>query len=324
MKDAVTNLRNIVEPLRLLEHYNAINIVQHGNEIRCSCPIHKGDNPTAFVFNTENKLWYCHTHCHTGGDIYDLVMQIEGVDFKEAVQRIAEIFNINISDMIIQIRSNQTILNTRTWIKTMHSIMDLNDKTIKPFDITMLGDLKRIKSYRQFNAETLNHFNVQYCVSNKRVLIPIYIESQLIGVTMRKTNNHPIKWLHQPSGLNIGSFIYNQDDIIQNQPLIICEGVFDVLNYWQNGYKNVIATFGCHITAKQERTILLSTSEIILSFDNDDAGVLGTLNSIEMLKSKLNIKIARLPQGFDPGQLTQEQTHDAINNAMKIYQWKNK
>lgn len=49
---------------------------------RAACPIHGGDNPTAFNFNDE--VFYCHTHgCK--GDVIDLVKALAKTDFKGAV-----------------------------------------------------------------------------------------------------------------------------------------------------------------------------------------------------------------------------------------------
>jgi len=36
------------------------------------CPVHGGDNPTAFTIDDEKGLWYCFTRCQTGGDIFSL------------------------------------------------------------------------------------------------------------------------------------------------------------------------------------------------------------------------------------------------------------
>lgn len=49
------------------------------------CPIHGGDNPTAFVVDTQRQLWHCFTGCQKGGDIFDLVRAIDGLSFPAAM-----------------------------------------------------------------------------------------------------------------------------------------------------------------------------------------------------------------------------------------------
>jgi len=321
--DAVTYLRSLVNPIKLLQHYGVKNITEHGNQIRCNCPIHNGNNTTAFVMNTDNKLWFCHTKCNAGGDIYDLVMQMEHLDFKSAVLRIAEIFNIDISDMTIKLRTDKALQDTREWIDTMRGIVESNTEVApKLFDISMLGRLCAIKSYRHFNKETLDYFNIKFCIANQRIIIPIYVNKQLIGVTMRRTKPHPAKWMHQPTGLLTHNILFNNDNINSSEPIIVCEGVFDVMNYWQNGFDNVVATFGCHMTHTQAFLLLKQTHEIILSYDNDAAGIIGTRSALEMLQDKANVRIARLPNSYDPGMLTKQQIDEAINNTYKTYEWR--
>lgn len=322
LQDAVTHLRELAHPETILKHYGVKHISNNGYSLRCACPIHKGDNQTAFVFNLENKLWYCHTKDCGGGDIYDLIMKIEDLSFTDAVCKLAEILHIDISTMDIQMRTNKVLLNTKTWIEKMRCLT-MSASHQSEFDVSILGDLFPIKSYRNFNTRTLNHFNVKFCQANKRVVIPIYSNKKLIGVTMRRTQEHPAKWLHQPTGLQMRNILFNYDNIVRYKPLIVVEGVFDVFAYWQAGYKNVVATFGCHMTQAQERQILLATHEIVLSYDNDDSGKLGTNIAIGMLKDKINIKIANLPMQNDPGQLDENNIKKAIKNSYRVYEWRN-
>ena len=50
---------------------------------RCACPVHDGDNPTAFTFN--DRYFHCFTRgCK--GDIIDLTQALHNTDFKDAVE----------------------------------------------------------------------------------------------------------------------------------------------------------------------------------------------------------------------------------------------
>jgi hypothetical protein len=54
---------------------------------RAACPIHAGDNKSAFSFNDE--LWNCHS-CGAGGDIITLIQELQRTDFHGAVQYLAK------------------------------------------------------------------------------------------------------------------------------------------------------------------------------------------------------------------------------------------
>ena len=56
-----------------------------GRRGRTCCPIHRGDNPTAFVYDDDKGRWYCF-RCGIGGDVISLVMKSLDIDFKAALQ----------------------------------------------------------------------------------------------------------------------------------------------------------------------------------------------------------------------------------------------
>ena len=49
-----------------------------GKRLVGPCPVHGGDNPTAFVVNRHDNTWYCFTGCSSGGDVVELVRRLEG------------------------------------------------------------------------------------------------------------------------------------------------------------------------------------------------------------------------------------------------------
>ena len=54
------------------------------SEWRDCCPIHNGDNSTAFSVDPLTGRWFCHSQCNCGGDIIDLERAITGADFPAA------------------------------------------------------------------------------------------------------------------------------------------------------------------------------------------------------------------------------------------------
>ena len=85
-----------LEPL-----WRAVDIVELARQIgaqlkksgkawHSACPLHGGDNPTAFVIWPETQTWKCFTRCNQGGDVIDLVRRWKGFEFIEAVRWLAD------------------------------------------------------------------------------------------------------------------------------------------------------------------------------------------------------------------------------------------
>ena len=53
------------------------------------CPFHDNKHTPAFVVWPESGTWRCFGQCNEGGDIFKFVMKREGLDFKEAMQKLA-------------------------------------------------------------------------------------------------------------------------------------------------------------------------------------------------------------------------------------------
>ena len=54
------------------------------------CPFHANKNTPAFVVWPETGTWRCFGECNEGGDIFKFVMKREGIDFKEAMKKLAQ------------------------------------------------------------------------------------------------------------------------------------------------------------------------------------------------------------------------------------------
>jgi putative DNA primase/helicase len=76
-----------------VERYYAVRaprIQQRGTQWRGPCPIHKGKNPS-FAVAPKTGLWECHSKCGRGGSVFDLEMELMGVDFKQAAANVSQL-----------------------------------------------------------------------------------------------------------------------------------------------------------------------------------------------------------------------------------------
>lgn len=74
---------------RMLRFMGAQHVKVYGNEIRCTCPIHRGNNPEGFVvwIDKGTAIWRCYTDCQMSGTIIRLVMKkYPKASFVQAIQ----------------------------------------------------------------------------------------------------------------------------------------------------------------------------------------------------------------------------------------------
>jgi DNA primase len=314
-------IKNQITPdmfLELLKESGAKNIRQIGDEYRCTCPIHGGDNDTSFVFNPNNMLFNCFTECG-GGDIFDFVAMINDIDieknFHKVIELTAQHFNINIEGFDfskVEFNYKSEVLD---YLRYINGISELYNN---PYDLNKLGERFSISSYRGIQDSILNALGVSYAKDLNRICFPIKNhKGEVIGASLRAIDNEKIKWLHRPKSIKTGRIFYNMDYVLSKgyKTVYVVEGIMDCINLINLGIDNVICAFGARVTEEQKLLLIMYFEEVNLMFDNDKAGRKATHKAIEKLNKIINTNVV-VYEGNDPGDLTLEQ----LNN-IQIINW---
>lgn len=323
--DAVSVIKKNIDVERVLRHYN-IDYKYHNDYIRCACPLHNGDNPTAFVIN-DKFLWSCHTSDCGSGDIFTFIEKMEDVDFPKAVKITAQILGIDIDNLVIAERKDDYLKDVEKFLKYIKSRKKNKDLT----EYNVNAELLQVKKFRNFQQETLKKFELMYAKEvtfktrdNKdftlyeRLIIPIYSNGVKIGVSARKmrAKDNP-KWFHAPVNIETGNLLYNIDNCNEGNYIIVCEGIFDVWSWYEAGF-NAVCTFGANLSEEQYRMLLRSGKDIIWSYDGDDAGLKATKKAVEKMRYKANQWIIHFPEGADPGNCTPSQLINLYNEKERV------
>lgn len=81
--EEIKNRLNIVE---VVQSY--VRLEKAGNYWKAPCPFHQERTPS-FVVNEERNMWHCFG-CNKGGDAFAFIMEIENIDFREALEMLAD------------------------------------------------------------------------------------------------------------------------------------------------------------------------------------------------------------------------------------------
>ncbi len=84
--DEVKSRIDIVE----LVNESGVKLRKSGRNYTGFCPFHANKNTPAFVVWPESGTWRCFGECNEGGDVFKFLMKKEGIDFREALRRLAE------------------------------------------------------------------------------------------------------------------------------------------------------------------------------------------------------------------------------------------
>ena len=311
----------------------------------------------SFVVSPSKQIWKDFSS-GKGGNVIAFLMEHEQFNYPESIRYLANKYNIEIIETIqsketlaekneresLFVINNfaltyfQNILSKKDDIKEYLLDRGLSKLTIKNFNLGY-----SIDSQNQFYKKSVeNGYSDQYLeetglIINSdnqkidrfrgRIIFPIKsISGRVLGFGGRitKSNKKTAKYINSPE-----SKIYNKSKslygiyeskqfIVKEDLCLLVEGYMDVIQLHENGIKNVLASSGTSLTKEQIILIKRLTSNIVVLFDGDQAGISASLRSIDLiLEEGLNVKICSFPQGDDPDSFVKKNKKDKMLKFIK-------
>lgn len=325
--NAIEYIKDNTDAITILDYYGFKNVKETDYQIRACCAIHGGDNPEAFIWNKENDLWFCYTGDCGGGDVFDLIMKMEKLSFKDAVAKAAYIFGLTIDGMKIGLSENRLRNEQKMWLKiqlerlnsTEPREVEINEVYTKKNGNTPVFWRYKEETYETFDAVCVDSITLDGITYTDKCAIPIYKNGKIICFGLRDmTGSKEIpKWLYHPRGVKLSNELYKFEDIMEEyiendiDEIILVEGMFDAWSLYEIGIPVGVAVFGSNISKEQYKKLMKANVNLVFCFDNDDAGRKCTRKAIEMFKNKVNYTVMELPEGKDPGDCTPEELMNA-------------
>lgn len=317
------------------------------------------DKTPSFMVSPEKGIWHDFS-ANKGGDIFTFIMEVEGIGFKEALEKLAARAGVDITkyrggDPAVSRKKLRAKEALRLAAKYYQACLtrnkpvceyvfykrNLNRQTVIEFGIGYAPPsgkaLTTVLKKRGFteseldSAGLLNRFKSD--LFRDRMMVPfIDTSGNVVGFTARILKDGEPKYLNTPETIlfNKSKYVFGlyqaKESIRRNGFIVIVEGNMDVISSHQAGVKEAVATSGTAMTEQHLKILANLTNDIRLAYDGDDAGIKATERAI-MLAGNLGIDLSVISDyhgAKDPDELIQKDPalwQTAVNHSIPAVDW---
>lgn len=313
-----------------------VTLKRSGRNFFGLCPFHKEKSPS-FAVSPDKQIFHCFG-CGAGGNVIHFISKIEGLDFKDTLELLANRVNIELptldnleDDKTARLKSKVYEINKiaaefyhENLYKPTSKIAQeyikkrkLDNRTLKAFLIGYAGNFNELylllkqKGYteEEMLASSLvkRTENGGYMDSfRKRLMFPIQdVRERVIAFGGRVLDDSKPKYINSPENIVYSKgrnlFGLNVAKKHDTRKIIIVEGYMDAISLYQRGITNVVASLGTAMTEAQGRLLRRYSEQVILGYDADGAGQAAILRGMEILQNLgCDIRVLQIEGAKDP------------------------
>ena len=341
MQDAKEEVRSRLNIEDVIGEY--VQLKRAGRNFKGLSPFSAEKTPS-FVVSPEKHIWHDFSS-GKGGDVFSFVMEVEGLDFRAALEQLARKAGVELAQYDTQKSGELAAKKKRLQeanelaaryfqqclLKNDHALeyvfmkRTLSKEIVQEFRIGYApddgGGLVRILGKKGFTGKELDEAGLtnRYGgdIFRGRMTVPLMDQAgQVIGFTGRILRDEPNapKYLNTPQTLlydksrHVFGLSQAKDAIRKQDEAVIVEGNLDVVSSHQAGVKNVVATAGTAITDGHLRALNRLSGNVKLAFDGDKAGLAATERAIPIAQAAgVELSIVSLPgEAKDPDELIKQ------------------
>ena len=330
-------IQEIVEKNDIVDYISqSVRLKRSGSTFKGLCPFHKEKTPS-FSVSADKQLFYCFG-CGKGGTVINYVMLSENLDFVEAVKLLAERCGMELPEDDRRVsegnlRKKQTAYKINsisgrffyerlfdkcgTAAREYMEKRQLAPQTVNRFGLGYAPDgnvLLKFLREKGFSDDDIVSSGVVgksengdiYDRFRNRLMFPIIdVRKNIIGFGGRVMDDSKPKYLNSPETVAFNKsynlFGLNFAKNSKEEYLLLVEGYMDVIQLHQHGINTAVATLGTALTPEQARIIKRVKSEVVISYDSDEAGQKATQRAIELLDGEgLRVRVLTMSGSKDP------------------------
>lgn len=333
-EELIEEIRSSNDIVDVISKY--VTLKRSGRNFFGLCPFHKEKSPS-FAVSPDKQIFHCFG-CGAGGNVIHFISKIEGLDFKDTLELLANRVNIELptldnleDDKTARLKSKVYEINKiaaefyhENLYKPTSKIAQeyikkrkLDNRTLKAFLIGYAGNFNELylllkqKGYteEEMLASSLvkRTENGGYMDSfRKRLMFPIQdVRERVIAFGGRVLDDSKPKYINSPENIVYSKgrnlFGLNVAKKHDTRKIIIVEGYMDAISLYQRGITNVVASLGTAMTEAQGRLLRRYSEQVILGYDADGAGQAAILRGMEILQNLgCDIRVLQIEGAKDP------------------------
>ncbi|MFW6208253.1 MAG: DNA primase [Spirochaetota bacterium] len=339
---------NIVEVVQ-----DFVTLEKRGNRYWGLCPFHTEKTPSMSV-DPDKNLFYCFG-CHKGGTMFTFLMEVEHIPFVEAAEKLAQRAGIEInsenrdpeaergkralSDLYARITSTFHYLLTEHEMghkaKAYLAERGFGEASIERFQLGYAPEdrrwLYRFLRQKNYSEEFLAASGLfskkykDYSIFSGRVIFPIRSAGgDVVAFGGRNITGGEPKYINSPE-----TELYQKRRILfglnravkgiqRNRRVLIVEGYFDVLAFFEAELPFAVAPLGTALTEEQARVLRRYADRATLVFDDDRAGIQAARRGIEVMeKVGMQCDVVVPHGGKDPADILLNEGSNSLLNMLK-------
>ena len=348
----IEELRRRADVESIISSY--VSLKRSGKISRGLCPFH-GEKTPSFTVYPDTQSYYCFG-CGAGGDVINFIKNIENLDYIESIKFLAEKVGMDLPDegsydasmqkrklRILEANREAARFYYKNLTQTKNnpglaycSRRKLNKDSVTRFGLGFaLDEWSSLKDHLMKQGFKENELldadlvkksskGTTYDTFRNRLVFPIIdLRGNVLGFSGRRLDeSDPKKYVNTADTIvyKKGNEVYGLNIAKKSKEanLILCEGNIDVVMLHQAGFDNAVAGLGTALT--QEQAMLLSryASEILICYDNDEAGTKATTKAINLFsKTNANVKVLTLSGGKDPDEIIKTHGVDYFRSLLE-------
>ena len=327
-----------------------VQLTRRGSNLFGLCPFHS-EKTGSFSVSPDKQIYYCFG-CKRGGGVINFIMEEENLPFPDAVRFLAKRAGLEVpeeeGDREAGRRRQRLLDLNRDAARFYYRLLQqpegravreyLNRRQIRKATAVNFGMgaspdawdvlLNEMTAKGYSKAELLsaglivdNRKGGFYDKFRNRLMLPVIdTRGDVVAFGSRVLDKSEPKYMNSSE-----TPVYSKRRVLyglnlakksKRQGILLCEGNLDIVTLHQAGFDNAVASMGTALTPEQIRLLSRFTKELILCYDNDNAGKIATERALQLLNgSEFSVKVLQLPRRrTEDGELVKQDADDFIKN----------